>query len=365
MGAENRIGQILASVLDGAAVEVPRAPSHGADLVIRTRDGRQIELDVKWAGEGWPEDIRRVAENIPQPWPQQVVVVARHLSSGAINWLRERDANWADEAGQARILGPAGLLVIRESSTPGPPDAPQRAFSLSASGMSLAETILSREDEPLRTAQLAKLAHWSVAQTSSVLKVFDERRWTVKRGAQRGPAAYRELIDADGMLSGLTVAVAGRARKLRMAHRTTRDVMGLLRDELAPALDENVTWAASGWAGVELTAPLATTTPSLHIYVSQADFAGPLSLAMEQAGLRELDEGGRVSFWRADPRILALASERQELPVVSPPRLYADLSSFGARGQDVADHLKRELIDPLHPTSLLDSSPAASREQNE
>lgn len=357
MEAENRIGQILASVLDGATTEVPRVPSRGADLVIRTRDGGQIELDVKWAGEGWPDDVRRATESVPHPWPQQVVVVARHLSTGAIDWLRERDANWADETGQARILGPAGLLVIRDSSTPSPPDAPRRAFSLPASGVSLAETVLSREDEPLRTAQLAELARWSIAQTSSVLKVFDERRWTIKRGAQRGPAAYRELIDANGMLSGLAVALAGRPRKLRMAHRATRDVMGLLRDELAPALDENVAWAASGWAGVELAAPFATTTPSLHIYVSDADFAGPLSFAMEQAGLRELDEGGRVSFWRAEPRILTLASKRQGLPVVSPPRLYADLSSLGARGQDVAEHLKRELIDPLHPASLRDRPP--------
>jgi hypothetical protein len=34
---------------------------------------------------------------------------------------------------------------------------------------------------------------------------------------------------------------------------------------------------------------------------------------------------------------------------VSAPRLLADLSSFGGRGGDAADHVKEELIDPLHP----------------
>jgi hypothetical protein len=34
--------------------------------------------------------------------------------------------------------------------------------------------------------------------------------------------------------------------------------------------------------------------------------------------------------------------------VVSPPRLYADLNAFGARGGDAADHVKAQLIDPLH-----------------
>jgi hypothetical protein len=64
--------------------------------------------------------------------------------------------------------------------------------------------------------------------------------------------------------------------------------------------------------------------------------------------LREVDEGGRVTFWPADPRVLELASKFQALPVVSAPRLFADLSSFGARGQDAADHVKEQLIDPLH-----------------
>jgi hypothetical protein len=112
-----------------------------------------------------------------------------------------------------------------------------------------------------------------------------------------------------------------------------------------------VEWAVTGWAGLELAAPFATTTPSLHIYIDDGDFAGPLSRAIKDAGLREVEEGGRVMFWAADPRTLALARPVDGVPVASAPRLYADLSSFGARGQDAADHVKELLIDPLHPTS--------------
>jgi hypothetical protein len=118
----------------------------------------------------------------------------------------------------------------------------------------------------------------------------------------------------------------------------------------------------SGWAGLELAAPFATTTPSLHIYVADEDFAGPLSVAIEDGGLREVDEGGRVNFWRADRRIFSLAGVRRGLPVASPPRLYADLSSLGARGQDAADHVKSELIDPLHHVSPRHSGADAAEE---
>jgi hypothetical protein len=350
MQAENRAARILASVLDGATVQTASSSAR-TDMLVQTRDGRRIAIEVKWAGEGWPDDVRRAARGVPHPWPQNIVVLARHLSPGTIEWLRERDANWADEAGQARILGPDGLLVIREpAARPAGVHSP-RAFSWSPSALSLAEAILAQGDEPLRAAQLARACKWSTPQTANVLKAFDAEGWTIKRGPARGPGAYRELIDAKAMLSAWSAAAAEQRGDVRLAHRATRDVMALLRDELSAALNRSVTWAASGWAGLELAAQFATTTPSLHIYVADEDFAGPLSMAIEDGGLREIDEGGRVNFWRADQRIFRLAGMHGGLPVASPPRLYADLSSLGARGQDAADHVKSELIDPLHPVS--------------
>jgi hypothetical protein len=125
--------------------------------------------------------------------------------------------------------------------------------------------------------------------------------------------------------------------------------MSLLRQDLAPALDRRVEWAVSGWAGLELAAPFATTTPSLHIYIAQADFTGSLSDALRESNLQEVDEGGRAIFWPSEPSVLGLAWQVQGIPIMSPPRLYADLSSFGARGQDAADHVREQFIDPLHP----------------
>jgi hypothetical protein len=184
-----------------------------------------------------------------------------------------------------------------------------------------------------------------------VLKAFDGRGWTIKRGTQRGPRAYRELLDMPGMLAAWSSTVAEQPRTVRIAHRATQDAMRLLRDDLAPALERSTRWAVSGWAGLELAAPLVTTTPSLHIYVARDDFAGQLSDAIEHAGLREVDEGGRVIFWPAEPSTLDLVWYIHNIPIVSPPRLYADLSSLGARGQDAADHVREQLVDPLHSGS--------------
>ncbi len=337
---------ILAAALDGATVAVgDRGDTY---LVVRTNDGRDIEFDVRWAGEGWPADVRHAARDVPVPWPANVVIVARRLSTGSIEWLRDRGGNWADAAGQARIIGPDGLIVIREPSPNGAPSRRAPVFVWSPSTMSVAEAILARADEPLRVGRLATASGWSVPQTATVLQQFDGQGWTTKRGAARGPRAYRELVDADGMLAAWSEAVATGPRHARVAHRVTDDVMGLLRNTLAPALDARVRWAASGWAALELAAPFVTTTPALHIYVAEDGFAGPLSAAIADAGLREVDEGGRVVFWRAERHMFGLVERRNGLPIASAPRIYADLSSMGARGQDAADHIKAELIDPLH-----------------
>lgn len=350
---EKRWQKILASALEGAIVE--RQPSDSdADLMIHTRDGRAIGIHVKWAGEGWPQDVRRVATTVGGQWPENTILFARYLSPGAIEWLRDRGANWADESGQARIIGPGGLVVIREPAQLPGLESSSRAFSWSKSAIAIGETILARRDRPLRIAQLADESDWSEAQAAKVLKAFDDQGWTVKQGAARGPGACRRLTDMGGMLAAWSAAVAGSPRSTRTAHRATKDVMAFLRNDLAPALEHRVGWAVSGWAGLELAAPFATMTPSLHVYVADTDFASPLGDAIEEAGLREIDEGGQVIFWAADSRVLKLAQRSGDIPLVSSPRLFADLSSFGARGGDAADHVKEELIDPLHPDGSVD-----------
>jgi hypothetical protein len=363
VAAENRLAPILARVLDGAAVVRPDEPGEGSGFVVETGAGVPVVLRAVWAGEGWPDDVRRAAADVADPWPPDVVLLARRLSSGALEWLRARGANWADEDARARIAGPGGLLVIREPAVSAPERDAARDFSWSPSSLSIAELILARSYERLRAAELARDGGWSTAQAASVLGTFDTQGWTIKRGPARGPHAYRELLDADAMLSAWSVAVVRCARDTRIAHRATRDVMALLRGELREALDKNSSWAVSGWAGLELTAPFTTTVPSVHVYVADEDFAGQLTAAIGAAGLRAVDEGGRVIFWRADHRILNLARRKDGVPVVSAPRLYADLSSFEARGQDAADHIKALLIDPLHLNTAAEQpiEPAAAR----
>ncbi len=342
----NKAEAIVARALDGALVE-RAAGAQEWDILVQPRGASApIALEVKWVGEGWPGDVRRLVSQLPEPWPENLVLVARQFSPGALEWLAAHEANWADETGRARIVGPGGLVVIRELArrlerTP-------RPFRWSPSARSVGETLLAHPRPRIQVGDLAHECGWSQAQISTVLAGFDRAGWTRKLGAQRGPGAWRILAESDGLLSAWSAAVAEEPRKRRLGHRATRDAMTLLHDALAPALEKAAKWGLSGWAGAEVRAPFMTAVPSLQVYVAEDQFAGPLSEAMETAGVREVEEGARVVFWAADERVLALADRDGGLPVVSPPRLYADLTALGGRGHDAAEHIKSELIDPLH-----------------
>lgn len=339
----NEIELALDRALDGLAiVEAVEADDDGARVSIRGRT-RVYRLRAIWAGAGWPADVDRAIRSVGEEWPPDLVVVARNLSPGSRELLERRGASWVDGAGDARIVGP-DLLVVRDAQLQ--MGAERRAFSWSPSAVSIAEALLSRKSPSgVRTMELATLTGWSTPQISQVLGAFDAEGWTTKWGPQRGPGASREIVDAARMLDAWAEEVSGLAPERRFAERIFNDPLQFLVDELAPVLDEHgVRWAVTGWAAAEQLAPFATVVPALQVYVENRAFRGPLTQAMEDIPVREVDAGGRIEFRSADPRALRLTARSNGIPLATAPRVYADLRALGGRGEDAAMHLRDEVI---------------------
>jgi transcriptional regulator with AbiEi antitoxin domain of type IV toxin-antitoxin system len=304
--------------------------------------GARHYLELIWVGHGWPSDLDDL-EHVRSPWPRDLVVAARRFSPGALERLSELNANWVDEFGRAHIEGPSGLFVVRDA--PLGLERREKTFKWSASAEQIGERLLARPSDNINARELAAESGWSHAQVSNVLRQFDSQGWTQKTGASRGRYAHRSLADPSSLLEAWA-DYAGRAKRERiLAHRVMRDPAAFLRDELGPALVDVSPWAASGWVGLELAAPFTTAVPALQIYVDQAAVGdGRLRKVMASLRLREVDEGARVEFWAAAPAVLTLATDAKSLPVVSAPRLYADLLALGGRGEDAAAHVREELI---------------------
>lgn len=347
-----RSAAVLARALREAPVEiVSRSKLDPRGEPVSVAGGRTKEpLTLLWAGEGWPADVDEVLADTPDPWPRDLVVIARRFSPGALRSLRERDANWADETGDARIIGPSRLFVIRlkRGGEHTRPSAEGRPFEWTPSAVAVAEAVLTRPTDPILNSALAEMTAFSAPQVSRTLGQFDKRGWTRKTGTERGPGAQRVLEDGNGLLRSWAGHVARESRPAIQAHAIFKAPFKFVRESLAPALDKVGDWALSGWAGLELEAPFATQVPTLHIYVPEANFdSDRLEDVLSRGGLRRVEEGGRVIFWPADTTALRLkkTSERDHLPVVSAPRLYADLLGFGGRGSDAAEHVRELLVD--------------------
>jgi Transcriptional regulator, AbiEi antitoxin, Type IV TA system len=83
---------------------------------------------------------------------------------------------------------------------------------------------------------------------------------------------------------------------------------------------------------------------------------------MRETGLKEVEEGGVVEFISVPLGVLSNSRDAASIPVASPPRIYADLLRSGGRAEDVAQHLRDEVISPLHRTYTVRSASNALRE---
>ncbi|MHB1809373.1 MAG: hypothetical protein ACYCU0_08755 [Solirubrobacteraceae bacterium] len=325
-----------------AVVETVETKDDVTQLLIRGST-RNFRLRALWAGAGWPADVDRAIRHLGAEWPPDLVVVARSLSAGSREMLERRGASWVDGGGDAHIVT-RDLLVVREAERR--PGAEPRAFSWSPSAVSIAEALLNRNSpDGVRAIELATLTGWSTPQISQVLGAFDAEGWTTKWGPQRGPGASREVADGAGMLDAWAEAVSAVEPERRFAERIFDDPTRFLADELGPVLDNyGIGWAATGWAAAERLAPIATAVPALQVYVEERAVRGPLSLAMQDIPVREVDSGGRIEFRSADPHLLKLATRHDGIPLATAPRVFADLLALGGRGEDAAMHLREEVI---------------------
>ena len=335
--------QILAAALrdiPGTAVKPGREGREGYPIVIVRTAGETYPLQVMWAGEGWPSDVRQaVAGMRRKTWPRQVVVTARRFSPGSLQMLRDWDANWADETGQARIVVPPGLLILREPQMS--PEKPSGRSRWSPSAIAIAELIIHRGLTELRTGELAKEMPWTEGAVSQALATFDSQGWTVGHGGKSGRGTWRELANPAAMLDSWAAHVGSEERPKRLGHRAVRDLLRFAETELRDALGwEERTWALTTWAGLELSAPFVTVVPVVHVYVSIERFVSELDGVLRSAGLREVEEGARVEFWEADFPLITQPGQPSQIPVASTPRLYADLLALGGRGADAAQHLR-------------------------
>jgi hypothetical protein len=341
----NRMSAGLSRVLERPVESIEEVDDRSARATVRVGNAVH-ELELRWAGRGWPADLVQALDSLPDPWPRRLVLVGQRFSPGAVDQLSHRRANWLDEAGAARIETDSGLFVVREPDESAAERGIPRGFRWAASSLEISEWLLTEPPrDGFNAREFTDRSAWSYAQTTKVLRQLSARGWVKKTGGSRGVGSGWQLADAAGLLEAWTAYLVDHRPETVGAHRVLRDPMQFARTELAQTLSAETEWALSGWAGLELAAPFVTAVPVIHVAVDANTLVdGRLREAMRSLGLREVKEGARIEFLALSKFSLSLACEYRRVPVVSAPRLYADLRALGGRGEEAAEHVRQELI---------------------
>ena len=264
-----------------------------------------------------------------------VVLVAGQSTTDARRILREHGIGMVDSHGNAHIELP-GLLVHVESRQP---VAHARPARLSGKAGVVTQALLLHPGRRWQVQDLAEEAGVSGGLAHRVLVRLEDERLVASEGA--GTRRFRHVIDPSALLDLWAEEDSYRPERIRvfvLAQGPRQLSIEVGRSLAASGLD----YALTGAAAASIIAPFVTAVPVAEVWVTGRAAPGRLP---EAAGGEAADSGYNVVLWQArDDAPLAFREDVAGLWLANRFRLYADLRRDPRRGQEPADHLRREVI---------------------
>jgi len=288
-----------------------------------------VPVEVKWIGEC---GLRQVRELLAHRHTRPGIVVARRMSPGAREALSEAGVGWIDETGAAEIVQDS--LIISKRGRPDEPRERPPRWTLSV--LAVAEALLC--DTKATVAATQEATDLSAGSCTHALSVLTDLGFLVSE-ARRGRGSARHIANSGQLLDAYAEAAAAMAPPTALTVGVTwRDMVSGLTDTGRRWEKAGVAWAATGAVAASVIAPYLSSVTVVEVYVDAKTIAGLEAVAAE-AELRPI-AGGRLTL-RPFPTVTArrLASEMAGVHVAPWPRVYADLRTFGVRGEEAAEHL--------------------------
>ncbi len=319
-----RIRSALQAVLPASVKVKPARDDPHADFVIN-----EVPIQVKWAGRGWPRDVKPL---LGRRGRRPDLVVGHHMSPGARQTLAQAGIGWLDETGAAEFA--IGPIVV--SRTGQPDDTVGRPAGWTPAVLAVAEALLC-DVRPTVSAVEAATGLSTGSCTKALRFLTDQGLLDAK--APRGRDSARRILDPDKLLEEYAAATSSVPSRFTLQLGVTwQDVVQGLTKTGRMWDRHGVQWAATGAAASLVLAPFLTGVRTAEVYVEARTIA-ELTEVADVAGLRSM-KGGRVTI-APFPTVTSrrLASLVEGIRVAPWPRVYADLRTTGVRGEEAAEHL--------------------------
>jgi len=323
-------------VEDAIRAVVPPKATVRRDGAVKPFVGVRINghpLRAYWIGEGWPRQVKEAIARLGSRRPD--VFVARRMSEGAQAEASRAGVGWIDETGGAEVA--LDWLVIARTAREVPD---QRPTKWTPAVLGVAEALLTGTKPTV--AETTHATGLSVDRCTRALAFFTELG-VLTAQASRGPTSARRLADADRLLDQYAAAASTSrgGAELRVGVLWNEPINGLA--DLGKRWDAAGTkWAVTGAVAAALLAPLLTDSSTAEVFVERQTL-GALERVAQSAAVKPM-EGGRLLLRPFPSPVTARLSRKVGRLSVAPwPRIYAELRTYGVRGEDAAEHLREKM----------------------
>lgn len=325
------------------SVQVTLATS-GARADLRIGD---TPLQLEWAGEGNLGDVVSLLQG-----GRPDVVAARRLSPGARAVLSREGVGWVDETGAAEIV--IGSIIVSRSGRPVAPIV--RPPGWAPATLAIAEALLC--GTPATVEEVVAATGLSTGSCSNGLRALTELG-LLTANAKRGRGSGRRVENADQLLAAY--AIAAESLRVPLCLRVGVDwpdaIVGLV-EAGRRWTTARVSWVATGTVAASAIAPQLKAPGATEVYVD-ADTIARLETIAADANFRPAASGSLTLRPVPTVSVRRLATDVGGLRVAPWPRVYVDLRSVGATGEEAAEKLL-EIVRRLpraQPAADLDRGP--------
>jgi hypothetical protein len=317
----------------------PRIGSQTADLLVKFKLGEQehvLVVEVKVLGQ--PRQIRaavtrlgEIRRELPGAYP---VAAAVYISPQSARILKNNGLGYVDLSGNCSLAFDNVLIEKEGKRNVRPSTRPLRSL-FAPRATRVVRVLLAEPARPWRLEELARAAGVSLGHSHNVIKRLEELAWVERDDGQR-----IHLGKPADLLEAWCESYTYRENEIASYAVPERLTRKFITDVAHAAVAQNRRYAFTLNTGASLIAPHLRAT-SVHVYL-EGDPA-PVAETLGLPPARE-SEAGLHLMAPYDSGVFYGVLEKAGLKVVSLPQLYADLMHFERRGQEQAEHLRREAM---------------------
>jgi len=323
--------------VDPCELEAPSIPWQ-PDWTGRLRTDKKewvVVLDAKPSGQ--PRVARDAANAISRYMsccPNAIgVFAAPYVSPAAADILQRDNIGYIDLSGNCRLCFDRVYIRVE-----GQPNLFARKRDLRSLYSPKAERVLrSLLLEPRRgwkIEELAKTARVSLGQASNVKKLLTDREWL-----RRDDDGIR-LTEPAKLLQEWSERYS--YRKNKASDFYSADELPEIEAKLATACkDLGIDYALAGFSAA------ARLAPAVRYQRAMAYVSDRLGEVAEWIGLKPVASGPNVTLFEPyDEGVMAGTGKYDDIRVTSPIQAYLDVLGFRGRGEEAAETILREVIEP-------------------